>query len=158
MSLALLEAEVAAGQGEVPVGAVLVQGNEVVARGHNEREWQQDPTAHAELYVIKEAAIRLKSWRLEDTTLYVTLEPCLMCAGAMVQARIPRLVFGTMDPKAGACGSLFRVHQDSRLNHQVQVLAGIQEGPCRSILQTFFRLLRQPETQLRAPLKTRYFL
>ncbi len=148
MNLALQEAEAAAGQGEVPVGAVLVRGNDILARGHNEREWRQDPTAHAELYVIKEAATRLNSWRLEETTLYVTLEPCIMCAGAIVQARIPRLIFGTWDPKAGACGSLFRVHQDSRLNHQVQVVTGVLEEQCRSILQTFFRQLRQPETQI----------
>ena len=147
MFMALQEAQVAASQSEVPVGAVLVRGNEVVAKEHNGRESRQDPTAHAELYVIKEAAIRLNSWRLEGTTLYVTLEPCLMCAGAILQSRIPRLVIGTMDPKSGACGSLFSVHQDSRLNHQVNVEAGILEEPCRSILQTFFRRLRQSETQ-----------
>ena len=148
MHLALEEARLAASQGEVPVGALLVRGDQIVAMGHNEREWRQDPTAHAELSVIKEAASRLGSWRLEETTLYVTLEPCLMCAGAILQARIPRLVFGAMDPKAGACGSLFTVHHDLRLNHQVEVIHGILEEECRSILQTFFRQLRQPETRI----------
>lgn len=148
MHLALEEAQIAASHGEVPVGALLVHGDQIVAKSHNEREWRQDPTAHAELYVIKEAASRLGSWRLEETTLFVTLEPCLMCAGAMLQARIPRLVFGAWDPKAGACGSLFTVHHDPRLNHQITVMNGILEEECRSILQTFFRQLRQPETQI----------
>lgn len=148
MRWALLEAEKAATQGEVPVGAVLAQGDTILAIGHNQREWNQDPTAHAELAVIQRAANRMKSWRLEDTTLYVTLEPCLMCAGAIIQARIPRLVFGTNDPKAGACGSLFSVHQDFRLNHQVDIQSGVLEEQCRTILQTFFRRLRRSNMSL----------
>lgn len=148
MNAALEEAQKAFALGEVPIGAALVYEDTIIARGHNLREWQQNPTAHAELLVIQRAAEQLKSWRLLDTTLYVTLEPCLMCAGAILQARIPRLVFGTMDPKAGACGSLFTVHQDSRLNHQINITNGIQEDPCRIILQTFFQQLRQTQPLL----------
>jgi len=146
MNLALQEATFAAEQGEVPVGALLVLGEAIIVRGHNQREWLQDPTAHAELSVIKDGANALHSWRLEHTTLYVTLEPCLMCAGAILQARIPRLVFGTRDPKGGACGSLYTLHQDPRLNHQIEVISGILEEECRLILQRFFRQLRQSET------------
>ena len=148
MSVALEEAQEAFSLGEVPVGAILVQKNTIIARGHNQREWQQDPTAHAEMLVMQQAANRLHSWRLIDTTLYVTLEPCLMCAGAMLQARISRLVFGTVDRKAGACGSLFTVHQDSRLNHQIDILHGIHEKSCRHILQEFFQQLRKKQPLL----------
>ena len=143
MEAALEEAQQAFSLGEVPVGAILVHEGTIIARGHNRREWQHDPTAHAELLVIQRAAEQLQSWRLIDTTLYVTLEPCLMCAGAMLQARIPRLVFGTLDPKAGACGSLFTVHQDSRLNHQIDIRHGVQEESCRNILKEFFQQIRQ---------------
>ena len=143
MGAALEEAQQAFSLGEAPVGAILVHEGTIIARGHNRREWQQDPTAHAELLVIQQAAEQLQSWRLIDTTLYVTLEPCLMCAGAMLQARIPRLVFGTLDPKAGACGSLFTVHQDSRLNHQIDSRHGVQEESCRNILKKFFQQIRQ---------------
>ena len=142
---ALLEAEQAASDGEVPVGAVLVRENTIVARGRNARERAQDPTAHAELIVIREAAEQLQSWRLTGTTMYVTLEPCLMCAGAMLQARIPRLVFSTWDPKAGACGSLYTIHQDTRLNHQIAVTHGILENESRDLLQRFFQQLRQDQ-------------
>lgn len=142
MHEALREAEQAAADGEVPVGAILVHGNDIVARGRNAREDRQDPTAHAELIVIREAADKLQSWRLTGTTLYVTLEPCLMCAGAMLQARIPRLVFSARDPKAGACGSLFAVHEDTRLNHQIDVTYGILENESRDLLQRFFQRLR----------------
>ena len=145
MHEALREAERAAADGEVPVGAVLVHEHTVVARGRNTRERQQDPTAHAELIVIREAAERLQSWRLTGTTLYVTLEPCLMCAGAMLQARIPRLVFSAWDPKAGACGSLFALHEDTRLNHQIAVTYGILENESRALLQRFFQQLRQDQ-------------
>ena len=145
MHEALLEAEQAASEGEVPVGAILVHENTIVARGRNARERQQDPTAHAELIVIREAAEQLQSWRLTGTTLYVTLEPCLMCAGAMLQARIPRLVFSTRDPKAGACGSLFGLHEDRRLNHQIAVTYGILENESRELLQRFFQRLRQDQ-------------
>ena len=145
MHEALLEAEQAASDGEVPVGAVLVHENAIVARGRNARERAQDPTAHAELIVIREAAEQLQSWRLTGTTLYVTLEPCLMCAGAILQARIPRLVFSTWDPKAGACGSLYTIHQDTRLNHQIAVTHGILENESRDLLQRFFQQLRQEQ-------------
>ena len=145
MHEALLEAEQAASDGEVPVGAILVRGNTIVARGRNSRERQRDPTAHAELIVIREAAERLQSWRLTGTTMYVTLEPCLMCAGAMLQARIPRLIFSTRDPKAGACGSLFALHEDHRLNHQIAVTYGILEHESRDLLQRFFQRLRHDQ-------------
>ena len=145
MREALRQAEQAASEGEVPVGAILVRENTIVASGRNARERQQDPTAHAELIVIREAAEQLQSWRLTGTTLYVTLEPCLMCAGAMLQARIPRLVFSAWDPKAGACGSLFAIHQDTRLNHQIAVTYGILENESRALLQRFFQQLRQDQ-------------
>ncbi len=148
MREALLEAEQAASDGDVPVGAILVRDHTIIARGRNTRERKQDPTAHAELIVIQEAAERLQSWRLTGTTMYVTLEPCLMCTGAMLQARIPRLVFSTWDPKAGACGSLFALHEDTRLNHRTAVTQGILENESRGLLQQFFQQLRhnQPLT------------
>ena len=142
MEIALQEAQKAFSIGEVPVGAVLVQEETIITRGHNQREQRQDPTAHAELIVIQGAAEKLRSWRLIDTTLYVTLEPCLMCAGAMLQARIPRLVLGVRDPKAGACGSLYTVHKDSRLNHQIDIVHGIKKEACGNILRDFFQQLR----------------
>ena len=142
MREALLDAARAASRGDVPVGAVLVRDGAILARGGNAREHRQDPTAHAELMVIRDAAHKLQSWRLTDTTMYVTLEPCLMCAGAMLLARIPRLVFGAPDPKAGACGSLFSVHEDSRLNHRIDVTRGIRERECGDLLQQFFQQLR----------------
>ncbi len=145
MHEALLEAEQAAADGEVPVGAILVHENTIVARGRNTRESDQDPTAHAELIAIRDAAVKLQSWRLTGTTIYVTLEPCLMCAGAMLQARIPRLVFSTWDPKAGACGSLFAVHEDTRLNHQIAVTYGVLEDESRDLLQRFFQQLRHDQ-------------
>lgn len=145
MHEALRQAEQAASEGEVPVGAVLVHENAIVARGRNARERARDPTAHAELIVIREAAEQLQSWRLTGTTLYVTLEPCLMCAGAILQARIPRLVFSTWDPKAGACGSLYTIHQDTRLNHQIAVTHGVLENESRDLLQRFFQQLRQEQ-------------
>ncbi len=143
MELALDEARRAAAKDEVPIGAVLVRGGEVVARGHNLRESNQDPTAHAELLVIREAAATLGSWRLTDTTLYVTLEPCAMCAGAIVLARIPRLVFGALDPKAGACRSLYTLTQDPRLNHRVELLGDVLSAESQRLLQEFFRRLRE---------------
>ncbi len=142
MREALMEAARASAHGDVPVGAILVRDHVIIARGGNAREREQDPAAHAELMVIREAAHMLQSWRLTDTTLYVTLEPCLMCAGAMLLARVPRLVFGTPDPKAGACGSLFSVHEDPRLNHRIAVTQGIREYECRDILRQFFQQLR----------------
>lgn len=142
MELALQQAALAPHIGEVPVGAVLVHNQEVIAAGHNYREVSQDPTAHAEMIVIRKAAARLQTWRLTDTILYVTLEPCAMCAGAIVQSRIARLVFGAWDPKAGACGSIFDIPAERRLNHRVHVTGGLLERESRELLQEFFRAKR----------------
>ena len=142
MRRALDEAVEAFEQDEVPVGAVVVHRDEVIAEAHNQREALNDPTAHAEMIAITQAAEALGSWRLCDCTLYVTLEPCPMCAGAIVQARIPFVVYGTADPKAGACDSLFHITGDIRLNHQAAVLGGVMQDDCRDILQEFFRKQR----------------
>lgn len=142
MREALAEVGAGATLGEVPIGAVLVHEGIVLARAHNLRESRQDPTAHAELLAIRDAAAALGSWRLLDCTLYVTLEPCAMCAGAIVLARIPRLVFGALDPKAGACRSLFTLTQDPRLNHRVEVEAEVLAEDSQRLLQDFFRKLR----------------
>lgn len=139
MARALEEAARAAACDEVPVGAVLVVAGELVAAAHNERELTHDPTAHAELLAIRRAAAALGRWRLHDATLYVTLEPCPMCAGALVNARIPRLVFGATDPKAGAVETLFQIATDPRLNHRLEVTGGVLEEPCGEILRSFFR-------------------
>ena len=147
MRLAIEEAKLAAARGEVPIAAILVAEDRIVAQAHNFRELWQDPTAHAEMIAIREAATRLGSWRLTDTTLYVTLEPCMMCAGAIVLARIPRLVFAAPDPKAGACGSLFNITQDQRLNHLVEVMSGVLERESQELLQSFFRALREKDEQ-----------
>jgi tRNA(adenine34) deaminase len=142
MGLALEEAGRAAVEEEVPVGAVIINQGEVVSRAHNRRERLQSPISHAEILAIGSASSRLKSWRLDECTLYVTLEPCIMCVGAILQARLPRLVFGCPDPKAGAVVSLHRLCEDSRLNHQVAVTSGILEGECSKILKDFFVGLR----------------
>jgi len=142
MKIALEEAAKAPSLGEIPIGAVIVHGGEILSRSHNYREIWQDPTAHAEVVAIRTAASALGSWRLTDTTLYVTVEPCAMCIGAIILARIPRLVFGARDPKAGACGSVFDLATDSPLNHQVLVTSGVLEEECQSLLQQFFRRLR----------------
>ena len=142
MSAALKEAEKAARKGEVPVGAVIVREGRVIARGHNKRELANDPAAHAELLAIRAAAKKLGSWRLSATTLYVTLEPCLMCMGAIILARVPRLVFGAFDPKAGACGSLYDISGDKRLNHRVHVSSGVLGTESQAALKDFFRRLR----------------
>jgi tRNA(adenine34) deaminase len=139
MRLALEEASHATTVGEVPIAAILVHNGDVLASAHNLRESLQDPTAHAEMIVIRKAAEQLRSWRLTDTTLYVTLEPCPMCAGALVQSRIVRLVFGAWDPKAGACGSLFDIPADRRLNHRVEVVGGVLEEESQTLLREFFR-------------------
>ena len=150
MQLALQYAARAPEIGEIPVGAVLVHNHEVIAVGHNYREVAQDPTAHAEVIVIRKAAEHLQTWRLTDTTLYVTLEPCPMCAGAIVQSRITRLVFGAWDPKAGACGSIFDIPAERRLNHRVQVTGGLLEEESRTLLQEFFRAKRGTVTEKNA--------
>ena len=129
--------------GEVPIAALLVHDGIVIAEAHNLRETRQDPTAHAEMIVIQEAARRMGSWRLIDTTLYVTLEPCTMCIGAIVLARIPRLVFGATDPKAGACGSIMNIPPEPRLNHHVEVVGGVCSEESQALLQEFFRQLRK---------------
>ena len=139
MQLALAQAEQAFALGETPVGAVLVLGEDVVCADHNRRETGLDPTAHAELLMLREGARRLGRWRLTGCTLYVTLEPCLMCAGAMVLARLDRLVYGATDPKAGAVESLYRVLEDERLNHRVEATGAVLAEPCGAILSRFFR-------------------
>ncbi len=142
MALALKEASKAAAKGEVPVGAVIVHEGRVIARGHNRRELAKDPAAHAEFLAIRAAARKLGRWRLSGTTLYVTLEPCLMCMGAVILARIPRLVFGAFDPKAGACGSLYDISGDTRLNHRVRVTSGVLGQESQEALRAFFAALR----------------
>jgi len=142
MRLALAEAEQAAVAGETPVGAVLVIDNVVVASAHNMRETWQDPTAHAESIVLRDAATRLGRWRLPDATVYVTMEPCLMCAGALVLARVGRLVYGCRDPRAGALGSVYDVVRDGRLNHVYRITPGVLEAECRAVVQDFFEKLR----------------
>jgi len=146
MQQALSEAERAMEEGEVPVGAVLVHDNEVIGRGRNQVEALQDPTAHAEMIAITSSVDALKSRRLIDTTLYVTLEPCPMCAGAIVLARIKRLVFGAWDPKAGACGTLMNILAEPRLNHQPEVVGGVLADRCGGILSHFFQQLRASES------------
>jgi len=142
MQAAYQEAEIAFGEDEVPVGAVIVHENRVIAQAHNQRERLHDPTAHAEMIAITQAAEALGSWRLEKTTMYVTLEPCPMCAGAILQARIPTLVYGAADPKAGAVRTLFRLLNDPRLNHRVEVVSDVLREPCSSILMRFFEMKR----------------
>lgn len=142
MRLALEQAGLAPALGEVPIGAVLVHDGQVLAQVHNFREVWQDPTAHAEIVAIREAASRLGTWRLTGATLYVTVEPCSMCAGAIIQSRISRLVFGARDPKAGACGSVFNLPEERRLNHKVEVSGGVLERESQQLIQTFFRRLR----------------
>jgi tRNA(adenine34) deaminase len=138
MGLALDEAGRALLHDDVPVGAVALVGGEVVASRHNERERTGDPTAHAEILALADAAASLGTWRLSDVTLVVTLEPCPMCAGALVAARLGRVVFGAADPKAGACGSLYNLCADPRLNHEVPVTAGVRAGEAAALLTTFF--------------------
>lgn len=145
MRLAIEEGEIALADEEVPVGAVVVYKDEVIGRGHNEREALEDPTAHAEMIAIRRAAQKLGGWRLLNTTIYVTVEPCPMCAGAIQQARIKRLVYGIRDPKAGAVESLYNIVGDDRLNHQVEVENGVLEKECRDLMQEFFKDLRENE-------------
>jgi tRNA(adenine34) deaminase len=142
MRLALDEARAAAAEDEVPVGAIVVAGGRVVGSGHNQREQLADPTAHAEMIAITQAAATLGSWRLEGCTLYVTLEPCPMCAGAILQARVPAVVWGAADPKAGAVESLYRLFEDQRLNHRVEHLGHVLADECGRILTEFFRRKR----------------
>ena len=143
MKEALAEAKKAAAAGEVPVGAVIVKDGEIIGRGHNETETAKDPTAHAEMIAIRQAAKNLGGWRLTGCTMYVTTEPCSMCAGAIVWSRISRLFIGTMDPKSGACGSVFYIPQESRLNHFVEIETGLMQEECSSLMKSFFKELRK---------------
>ncbi len=143
MQLALDEARRAMAENEVPVGAVIVREGQVIAQAHNQREQLSDPTAHAEMIAITQAAASVGSWRLDECTLYVTLEPCPMCAGAILQARIPVVVYGAADPKAGAVASLYRLLEDGRLNHRCLVFAGVLAGPCGEVLSEFFQAQRR---------------
>ena len=149
MRRAIIEAGKAQAKDEVPIGSVIVHGGKIIARGHNLRETTQDPAGHAELIAIRKAARKLASWRLLDTTLYVTLEPCTMCMGAIILARIPKVVFGCYDPKGGAAGSLFDFSSDPRLNHQVELLPGVLESDCSNLLSDFFAALRERKRRTR---------
>jgi tRNA(adenine34) deaminase len=142
MRLAIAEAERALGHDDVPIGAVVVRDGDVIGAGHNERELRQDPTAHAEVIALREAARALGSWRVLDSALYVTLEPCAMCAGAIVLARVARVVYGCTDPKAGAAGSVLDVLAEPRLNHRPDVEAGVVGGECAALLTEFFAARR----------------
>jgi tRNA(adenine34) deaminase len=142
MKLALAEAEKAFEQDEVPIGCIIVRDEKVIAKGHNLTEQLKDATAHAEMMAITSASAALESRYLTETTLYVTIEPCAMCAGAIVLARIPRLVFGGYDPKAGACGTLYNITEDNRLNHQVHTIGGVMDNECAKIIQEYFRKSR----------------
>jgi len=139
---ALAEAEAAAGEGEVPVGAIVVAGGEIIARGHNRSETDNDPSAHAEIVALREAARVSGNYRLTDATLYITLEPCAMCMGAIVQARIARLVFGAYDPKAGAAGSAIDLSESPSFNHRFEINGGVLAEECGAVLKTFFESKR----------------
>ncbi len=143
MKMALEEAEAARSEDEVPIGAVIVASDRVIARAHNQREQLHDPTAHAEMIAITQAAEALQSWRLDGCTLYVTLEPCPMCAGAIVQARIPTVVYGATDPKAGAVHTLYNLLDDPRLNHRCLIVSDVLAEPCGAILTQFFQQQRR---------------
>ena len=143
MKLALKEAQKALDENEIPVGAVIIYDDEIIGKGHNQREQLHDPTAHAEMIAISSAADYLGDWRLENCSLYVTLEPCPMCAGAILNARIPQLYFGTYDKKAGMCGSRDNLCQQNLLNHNVTYRSGILQGSCQSILDNFFQKIRE---------------
>ena len=143
MRVAIEAARIAEENGDVPIGAVIVYKNQIIGKAYNQRQQLQDPTAHAEIIALTQAAAFLESWRLNGCTMYVTLEPCPMCAGALVLARMDRLVYGSDDPKAGACKSLYNIVQDERLNHKLEVTSGVLEEQCREQLQGFFARRRQ---------------
>jgi tRNA(adenine34) deaminase len=142
MRLALDQAKIAEENGDVPIGAVIVHQNQIIGKAYNQRELLKDPTAHAEIIALTQAAAALQSWRLTGCTMYVTLEPCPMCAGALVLARIDRLVYGCDDPKTGACKSLYNIVQDERLNHRLEVTTGVLADDCSRLLQDFFQQKR----------------
>lgn len=143
MREALAEAKIAFEKGEIPIGAVIVRDGEILARDHNRREEQADPTAHAEILVMREAGRVLGGWRLPNTTLYVTIEPCPMCAGALVQARVARVVYGAADSKAGAVHSLYTITEDDRLNHRLEVTGGVLAEEAANLMRDFFRTRRK---------------
>ena len=143
MQLAILEANIAKDKGEVPVGSILVQNNQIISKDHNCPISKNDPTAHAEIEVLRKAGEKLNNYRLPQTTLYVTLEPCAMCLGAMIHARIERVVFGALDPKSGVCGSTINLSSESIFNHQISLSGGVLEHDCKNILQSFFKLRRK---------------
>jgi tRNA(adenine34) deaminase len=147
MRVAIDQAEIARENGDVPVGAVIVHESRLIAKAYNQREQLNDPTAHAEIIALTQAAAAVGNWHLDDCTIYVTLEPCSMCAGALVLARIDRLVYGCDDPKTGACGSLYNIVQDERLNHRLEVTSGVMENECRQQLQEFFQSRRSQNSQ-----------
>ena len=143
MKIALNEAKLALKENEIPVGAILIQNEILVSKAHNQPIKNNDPTAHAEIQVLREAGCKLKNYRLNNSTLYVTLEPCAMCLGAIIHARIERLVFGASDPKSGVCGSTINLSSEPIFNHQIAISAGVLEHECKNILQSFFRLKRK---------------
>jgi tRNA(adenine34) deaminase len=143
MRLAIEQAHIASENGDVPIGAVVIHKGRIIGKAYNQREQLNDPTAHAEIIALTQAAAAMESWRLNDCTIYVTLEPCPMCAGALVLARIDRLVYGCDDPKTGACRSLYNIVQDERLNHRLDVTSGVLEEECGRLLQDFFRFRRE---------------
>ncbi len=147
MAMAFKEAEKAYAKNEIPVGAVIVLENRIIGRGHNQVEMLQDPTAHAEMIAMTSAVATIGSKWLYGATMYVTLEPCSMCAGALVLSRMSQLVFGAGDPKTGACGSLHNIVQDERLNHRIEILRGVMDAKCSAILKDFFAKLRKPAPQ-----------
>jgi tRNA(adenine34) deaminase len=153
MREALNEAKKAEALGEVPIGAVIVREGEIIGRGYNLRETTHDPTAHAEMIAIRQAAERVGGWRLHDCDLYVTLEPCPMCAGAIIQSRIRQVVYGTADPKAGCVGTLMNLLDDARFNHQAHVVTGVLQEECGQILTDFFRALRQKKKEMKRRMK-----
>ncbi len=147
MEEALAEAKKAYACGEIPIGAVIEQNGRIVGRGYNQTETLKDPTAHAEMIAIREAAKTLGGWRLLNCNLYVTCEPCSMCTGAMIWARINKVFIGTMDPKGGACGSVFNIAQEKKLNHFIEIETGVMEEECSSIIKNFFRELRNKKSE-----------
>ena len=147
MAEALKEAALAAEMGEVPIGAVIVRGDEIIAAAHNLVETSKDPTAHADMLAIRQAAERLGGWRLTGCHMYVTVEPCSMCAGAIVWARIEKLFIGTDDPKGGACGSIFNIPQEKKLNHYTEIETGLLREECSEIMKTFFKKLRDRKSE-----------
>ncbi len=147
MEEALKEAEKAYSSGEVPIGCVIVKEGKIIGRGHNQTQTKKDPTAHAEMLAIRQAAGHLGGWRLLDTQLYVTCEPCSMCAGAIIWARIPKVIYGVRDPKGGAAGSVLSLFTESRLNHQPEVVEGVLAEPCGALLKEFFKDLRNQKSE-----------